>query len=74
VPDLQYEGAGKRRALYRTLPYSTADPPAAFWEGSAATAERIQFAGWAMLVNCLQLHQPGSKVLKQHFNEKLLNT
>jgi len=30
VPNLQYEGEGKRGALYRTLPHFTGDPPAAF--------------------------------------------
>jgi len=31
VPDLQHEGAGKRRALYWALTHFTGDPPAAFW-------------------------------------------
>jgi len=31
VCHVQHEGAGKRRALYRTLPHSTGDPPAVFW-------------------------------------------
>jgi len=34
VPDLQYEGAGERHALYRTLPHSTGYQPAAFCQGN----------------------------------------